>query len=170
MNPHGPLSEAEASAGLLAAAHGSYPDEAAVRLLIVHGAWLRRGDFREQFVTPDQNQAGTARIDWPRAVRETAEWVVVPADRAILTIAASLAGYPNPESAAADRWTPIPLRWELTNLDRRDTALVLAAISHATGAHDHVEHLAEDLPNGQAAVTNTSPRINLGPLFDWPTE
>ncbi len=170
MNPQSPLSEAEASAGLLAAAHGSYPDEAAARLLIAHGSWLRRADFREQFVTVDQAGGGAVRIDWPRAVRETAEWVIAPADRAILTIAASLAGYPNPESAAANRWTPIPLRWELANLDRRDTALVLAAISHTTGAHDHVEHLTEDLPNGACAVTNTSPRINLGPLFDWPTE
>ena len=167
MNPQGPLSEAEASAGLLAAAHGSYPDEAAARLLIAHGSWLRRADFRDQFVTVDtvdQAGGGAVRIDWPRAVRETAEWVIAPADRAILTIAASLAGYPNPEAAADSRWTPIPLRWELANLNRHDTALVLAAISHATGSHDHVEHLADT----SGIVTPSTPRIALGPLVDWP--
>lgn len=163
MNPQGPLSEAEVTAGLLAAAHRSYPDEAAARLLIAHGSWLRRADFRDQCVAVDHEQAGAVRIDWPRAVRETTEWVIAPADRAILTIAASLAGYPSTEAAAADRWTPIPLRWELTNLDRCDTALVLAAISHATGAHDHVEHLAD----ASGVVTTSTPRIALGPLVDW---
>ncbi|HUX71741.1 MAG TPA: hypothetical protein VMV41_14580 [Cellulomonadaceae bacterium] len=97
-------------------------------------------------------------------MHETTEWVIAPADRAILTVAASLAGYPSTEAGAADRWTPIPLRWELANLDRHDTALVLAAISHATGSHDHVEHLTDT----SGAVTPSTPRIALGPLVDWP--
>lgn len=112
----------------------------------------------------------TVYVDWSRVVRQTAEWIASPADRSILAIAASLAGYPSPESPRDTQWAPVPLRWNLAILDRHDIALVLAAISHATGRHDHVEHLAADLPNGGTAFTGSSPRIDLGPLFDWPSQ
>ncbi|MDA8438638.1 MAG: hypothetical protein M0Z51_07235 [Propionibacterium sp.] len=160
----------EVNAGLRAGAHGSYQDEAAVELLIRHNTWLRRQDFLDQFVSGDLAGIGRAYVNWVRAVRQTVEWVMSPAERSVLVIAASLAGHPNPEAPQSAQWTPIPLAWTLANLDRRDIALILAAISHATGSHDHVEHLAANLPNGGTAITTTSPRITLGPLFDWPQE
>jgi hypothetical protein len=161
---------ADVAAALRAGARGSYPDEAAIELLIRHNSWLRRPNFLEQFVIVDAEGELTAYIDWVRVVHETAEWVTSPAERSILAIAASLAGHPNPEAPRDTQWTPVPLRWNLAILDRNDVALVLAAISHATGSHDHVEHLAANLPNGGTAITHSSPRINPGPLFDWPTE
>jgi hypothetical protein len=63
------------------------------------------------------------------------------------------------------------LAWLLANLERPGVDLVLAAISHAAGTHNHVLHVGEPTTGGhgdQWQVTATSPRLRPGPLHPWP--
>ena len=64
---------------------------------------------------------------------------------------------------------PVDLSHSVSGLDRGLTALVLAAISHASGSHSHTEFLPTKLENGTLAINLESPRIELGALFPWPT-
>lgn len=73
----------------------------------------------------------------------------------LLRIAASLAGA-----------TPCLLDDDLTGLDRQNTALVLAAVSHATGSHEDGEHLPDNL----GLIGPDSPRLKHGPLYPWPDD
>ena len=64
--------------------------------------------------------------------------------------------------------TPVDLSYSASGLDRGLTALVLAAISHASGSHSHAEFLPTELEDGTMTINLESPRIELGPLFPWP--
>ena len=57
----------------------------------------------------------------------------------------------------------------ITCLDRNTVALVLAAVSHAAGTHEHREHLPSRVDvAGNPVIGPTSPRVDLGSLYLWP--
>jgi ADP-ribose pyrophosphatase YjhB (NUDIX family) len=60
--------EPQLAAQLRAWAHGIYPDEAGLELLIGHAVFLDRTDFTSRFITIPGNGAGLAAIDWPAAI------------------------------------------------------------------------------------------------------
>lgn len=129
MTSHNPAELAVLAAELRAWAAGSYLDEAAVGLLIAHRVWPARADFRRACLVTDSRFAW---FDGDRAARiaDGEEAVALPASSSelrVLAIAAHLAGHPG------DR----PLGELVTGLDDRNTRLVLDAIAHAAGWHEH---------------------------------
>lgn len=119
-------------ARLLAAwADGSFAVEAGVELLVAHGTWLGRSDFRTELVDLVEDGWGRegagpmAYIDW--------DWVDVfvrdapcsSSERAILLLAASLAGGATNQSLLA----------MTSSLDDVNATLVLSALSHRFGWH-----------------------------------
>lgn len=159
--------DADLALGLRAAAAGTYAAEAAVELLIRHQAWLTRSTFVHECLEPDD--AGEfIGISWARVAQHVNRVDAQPSDRAIALIAAQLGGYPDPGEQPVDVAAMPPLAWLLASLDREDVDLVLAAISHAAGAQDHIEHVMEPGESGEWRVTPTSPRLRPGPLHPWP--
>jgi len=80
-------------------------------------------------------------------------------DNRVLRIAASL----------SELGVPVDLADAVTGLDRHNLALVLAALSHANGSHEHKDHAAERPADGSPVViTADTPMVELGPLFSWP--
>ena len=122
---------------LRACAHGIYPDEAGVELLIAHATFLRRLDFRERFIDVDSNITnGTqyATINWADAISalNAGHLCCSSGEESILRLAASLTD-----------GSPVSLRDTVTGLDHNNTQIVIKAIFHATGhrsstkLHDH---------------------------------
>jgi hypothetical protein len=115
-------------AALRTCAHSLYPAEANVELLINHGSFLRRNDFRDRFVhmgTSITDGATTmAEIDWPTTITalDTGDLPCSGGEQRILRLAASLAD-----------GIPIDLRDTLTGLDNRNIELTITAILHASG-------------------------------------
>jgi hypothetical protein len=120
---------------LRAWASGMYASEAAVDLLIAHGTWLARRDFRQALV--DAVDDGWSRggdlepmasIDWD-AVTDFLERPDVSASSSevtILRLAASMAGSRGPASLL-----------EITaSLDDTNSRLVLDALAHRFGWHE----------------------------------
>lgn len=145
--------------GLRAWANGSYPLEAAVELLIRTG-WTRRGDFYDDAIE-GTGQPGRWWIDFDRvgaALRgeRDAPWLAASGgELRIMRIANSLAGN--------------GLNDTIPGLDRRNMALVLAALSHANGSHEHSRIVPD--PDGPHVDENTGTRLGierLGPLYPWP--
>jgi len=99
-------------------AHGLYPTEAGVELLIRQGKAIREG---APWLIP---HADLVSIDVGRLLEAAGAWS--GGERRVVAIAASLLG-----GAAADLSEVIP------GLDRYNAALVLAAIAHANGSHEH---------------------------------
>lgn len=119
----------EALAGALReGARGYFPLEAGVELLIAHGVWLRRRDFRS-FVayTPDMgasyDRPPMAFVAWADAV--LGELPASSSDSAVLRIAASLADD-----------VPVWLRTAVSGLDETNLGLVLDAITWANRGGD----------------------------------
>jgi len=80
-------------------------------------------------------------------------------DNRVLRIAASL----------SELGVPVDLVDAVTGLDRHNLALVLAAVSHANGAHEHKDYAAERPADGSPpVVTAETPMLELGPVFGWP--
>lgn len=77
-------------AGLRTQAHGVYAAEAAVELLIAHGAWLRRTDFRHELV--DGPRGDFAWIDWHRIPEFLEHAGCSGSEARILALAAELVG------------------------------------------------------------------------------
>ncbi|WP_448811707.1 hypothetical protein [Agromyces bauzanensis] len=99
-------------------AGGLYPTEAGVELLIRQGKAIREG-------APWLARHGDlVAIDVNRLLDAAGAWS--GGERRVATIAASLLGGP-----AVDLSEVIP------GLDRDNAALVLAAIAHANGSHEH---------------------------------
>jgi hypothetical protein len=113
----------ELVAALRAGGHGFYSSEAALELVVAHGFWLRRPDFR-RFVNVTLRLDGTgvlASIDWP-AVAD-ADLRGSESELAILRLACEVAGVPTGGSLQ-----------ELVNgLDERNILLALRAILHSAG-------------------------------------
>jgi hypothetical protein len=77
----------------------------------------------------------------------------------VLLIAASLAD-----------GQPVDLGDAVSDLDRRSLCLVLAAISHAGGSHEHTEVLPERTASGDEIVPPWGVRIAPGSLHSWPDD
>jgi len=77
----------------------------------------------------------------------------------VLRIAASL----------SELGVPVDLADAVTGLDRHNLALVLAALSHANGSHEHKDYAAERPADGsRPVVTADTPMLELGTIFGWP--
>ena len=139
---------------LLRAALGDYSDEAAVLLLITFGHWLPQLQHRG-LITLDGNVDGEglwAHIAWSDLDGALRIGTITgnSNQRWVLHAAASIAdGH------------PVDLGDLAAGLDRRALTLVLAAIAHAAGSHEH-HHTARD-PDG---VPHAGDR--LPPLVPWP--
>jgi len=115
------LSADELAEALLRGASGMDTSEAAIRLLLAHGVWpvrLAAAEFGEPI---DTVALGAGTMTGGSG-----------SDNRVLRIAASL----------SELGVPVDLADAVTGLDRRNLALVLAAISHATGLHEHKDYAA----------------------------
>lgn len=131
-------------------ASGDYGLEAAVDLLAASRVWLHRDDFRAACVRATAahlvDSLGLARwwLDFEKAA-QVADRGTLPAsdsERQVLALAASLAGYPSSR----------PLHDLVTGLDTGNLALVLDAVAHTAGWHEH--RATPDSPAGyQHTVT-----------------
>lgn len=165
-----PLDQLDAALARTAA--GRYAHEAALRLLLEHGEWIARlaqaglidlddddpGDPQTQRLAPAGERY--AWIRWTHAVDaiESGQLYASGSSSRILRIAASL---------ASD--STLNLEDAVSGLDRTNLTLVLAALSHANGAHEHREYLLPAADDGQPPViTPSTPRVDLGPVHPWP--
>lgn len=127
-------------------AEGVYSLVAGVELLIRTGKAIREG-------APWLVPAGSGRVgvDVDVLVEHSGAWS--GAERRIVAIAASLL------SAEHE----VNLQDALSNLDRKHAALVLAAVAHATGSHEHSDLVfnKHGLPIGARRP---------GSLYPWPDE
>ena len=139
---------------LLRAALGDYSDEAAILLLITSGHWLPQLQHAG-LITLDGDVEGEglwAHIYWPDIDGALRIGTIIgrSSDHQVLRAAASIAdGH------------PVDLGDLAAGLDRHALTLVLAAIAHAAGSHEH-DHTPGD-PDG---VPHPSGR--LPPLVPWP--
>ncbi|MGH3288498.1 MAG: hypothetical protein ACRDPD_28085 [Streptosporangiaceae bacterium] len=121
------LATGRLAALLRAAAAGMLPDMAAADLLIAHGRFLPDPAFRRIIAAGASVTDGQpfAVIRWNAAVTaiETGDLCLSTSERAVLLIAASL----------AEPRIMISLRECLGSLDRRNIALVTAAVAAANG-------------------------------------
>ena len=112
---------------LRAHARGTYPDEAAIELLISHNVFLHRSDFTDRFIEPSTHPIdGTpmAAIDWPAAITAL-DYGHLPCstgEEQLLRLAASLA-----------EGLPVSLRDSLTSIDSRSINLLIRAVLHTAG-------------------------------------
>ncbi len=125
------LTASELEPMLRAWAQGVQSEEAAVELVIKHGVWLGRNDFRRECITAVDNgmHRGTripmAAISWQRSARFVKGAPASTGEANILRLACSLAGV----NTGALR--------ELTaSLDPVNTARVLDALAHRAGWHE----------------------------------
>lgn len=150
-------SMSHAAHGLRAWAHGMYAVEAAVELLIrfespfgsplLTGPWIQYDPESDHF--------------WFDAEVVDGDGCLSSGERRVLWIAASLA---DPVSA------PVCLGDALPGLDREALELVLAAVAHAGGSHEH-SRLIPDVDGPW--LTERGVRLatqRLGSLYDWPQE
>lgn len=161
------LTVTELTTGLRAGAAGTHATEAAVELLIRHWRWLTRPDFVRACVEHvDGAPDPVLSVDW-QAARTHAESTAAPeSERAVVLIAAQIGTLPGAEHGIPDTYPS--LGWLIPSLGRMDVDLVLAAISHAGGTHDDVEHLEELGMTGERGVTPSSVRLIPGAVHPWP--
>jgi hypothetical protein len=126
---------------------GMYGVEAAVEMLIAHGYWLERSDFRERCVTaddeawaPDGTICSIASIDWSAAIDFEPDQQ--SSDHSVLRLACSIAdGHKHTVGLGA----------EIRYLDTSAVVLAVEAIAHVAGWQDQgtsvlVTGRFEDLP------------------------
>ena len=149
----------ELHTALRAWAKGIYPTEAAVELLIRTGlastgdTWVQPGEDPGWWWIDFEGLAGALNEGTPHSGGE----------RRLLSIAASLGGYSPEGFGLADA---------LPGLDRKRLALVLAAVAHAGGSHEH--HDTSALVNAAAAGQPLDRSMlagePLGSLHPWPDQ
>lgn len=137
-----------------------------MRLLVEHGYWLaplaHAGHIEVSDVDPDDPLGPRyARVDWTGAAAALDAGTLYGGSAGrVLRIACSLGA-----------GVPVDLADAVSGLDRTNLALVLAAVSHASGAHEHREYVVERPANGAPpVVTPHTPRLELGPLHPWPPQ
>ena len=141
----------EVEVALLNAAVGDYAAEAAVLLLANDGFWpahLRSAGMITVEAEPVGGQMW-ARIEWAELDAALADGRLPssPEELAVLRVAVSLSD-----------GRPVDLADVAVALDRRRLGLVLAALAHAAGTHDHCA------PASRGADGDA----RLGPLIAWP--
>jgi hypothetical protein len=141
----------EVEVALLNAAVGDYAAEAGVLLLANDGYWLARLRAAGMITVEAEPVGGElwARIEWAELddARADGRLPGSPEGLAVLRVAVSLAD-----------GRPVDLAEVAVALDRRTLGLVLAALAHAAGSHDHCA------PAGHGADAD----FRLGPLIAWP--
>lgn len=166
------VTEQDLHARLRANAKGLYPLEAATELLIRHGTWLRRGGFVDACVeTWEPTQAEShleagACIMWGEVGEALAalssvdvdcpKWLGVSSggERRIIQVAHDIAVGPMSD---------------VCGLGRDSQELVLAAIAHAGGSHEHKPHPFTTHPDGTVTLAEGRGRGEyLGSLHPWP--
>jgi hypothetical protein len=133
---------------LMRGAVGDYADEAAVLLLLNFGHWpaqLASADLIT--LLPETDGEGLwAQIAWPDLEPALSAGLIVGSSGQLRVLRAA---------ASIAEGHPVDLGDLAAGLDRRALTLVLAAIAHAAGSHDHraiaydangVPHLGEPLP------------------------
>jgi hypothetical protein len=142
---------------LLRAAVGDYAAEAAILLLANSGHWL-----------PRLQSAGLLTIALDGDAADGGPWAAVQwtdLDGALRR--GSIAGSGGQlrllrAAASLADGQPIDLADLTAGLDRRELALLLAALSHAAGSHEHREVLRDEDGAPHAGAP-------LGPVVPWPT-
>lgn len=127
-------------------AKGIYPTEAAVELLI---RWGRAPLNRARWVQRDEHNEGRAYLDVDTMLEDTGAYS--SSERRVVAIIASL--------YSAEH--PVALEDVVSGIDRPNMALVLAALAHANGSHQHSDfrHNADGAPVGI---------VRLDSLYPWP--
>jgi len=136
-------------------AKGLYPLEAGVELLV--------RSFDGRFANPSQpwvqqgDDLGWWWID-AEQMNDDNYGALSGGETRLLRIAASLLDGP-----------PVDLNGSLAGLDRQHCQLVLAAIAHASGSHEHSQwpELDVDDPDHDPGKTGTQSRRS-GSLYPWP--
>jgi hypothetical protein len=121
------MTDQQLRAALRAGAEGLYALESGTGLLLAHGTWPAREDFRCFIhVAGSNTSAGTelASIDWEAAIAalDAGECPSSGGEKRMLRLAASL---------AAD--IPVQLGSAVTGIDDRNVGLLVKAILHASG-------------------------------------
>lgn len=116
------MSHGELAVALRWWSDGDLPTEAAVELLIAHGVWLHRPDFRTAALRPVPGDASAAAVDWPAALAHADDVEASVEEVAVLRVAVALAGHGT-----------TPLRALLAPLSRPAAAHVVRAVAHAVG-------------------------------------
>lgn len=136
-------------------AEGIYSTEAGVELLIRQGKAIRKGaPWLDEF-EPIGDRPRMVAINVDELLDGTGGWS--GGERRIVRIAASLLGGP-----------AVELHEDLPGLDRAALHLVLAAIAHANGSHEHSVMIFDD--NGTPARTEAGGLAfdHPGALYPWP--
>ena len=138
------LSADELAGALWRGASGMDTAEAAIRLLLAHGVWAARlaaAEFVELSDADEPEEPRYAWVGWCHAVAALDAGTLTGgsgSDNRVLRIAAS------PSELGA----PVDLADAVTGPDRHNVALVLAALSHANGSHEHKDYAAERPADG----------------------
>lgn len=139
---------------LLRGAVGDYADEAAVLLLINFGHWLIQLQAADLItLVPDLEGEGPwAQIAWPDLESALSTGLIVGSSGEVRVLRAA--------ASIADGH-PVDLGDLAGALNRRALTLLLAAIAHAAGSHDHrqITHGPEGIPYSGDP---------LPPLVPWP--
>jgi hypothetical protein len=148
------LDRADIESALLRGAVGDYADEAAMLLLINFGHWLPQLQSAA-LITLDpgvEEDAPWAQVAWSDLEDALSDGLIVggSVELRVLRAAASIA-----EGQSVD------LGDLAGGLDRRGLVLVLAAIAHAAGSHEHRE-----ITPGRNGVPDLGDR--LPPVVAWP--
>lgn len=134
--------------GLRSWAEGMYTLTAAAELLIRCGNPLLSGPWVEY--DPDWDRYW---FNTKTAAEESG--YLSGGERRVLDIAAALAG----------DGQPVALGEAVSGLDRKHLELVLAAIAHAAGSHEHSEAVTTENADGVRQLVRTE---RLGSLYPWP--
>ena len=121
------MTDPQLQVALRAGAEGLYALEAGTGLLLVHGTWADREDFRCFVHVADSiTDPGTelASIDWEAAITALigGEFPSSSGEKHMLRLAASLAGD-----------VPVRLGDAVTGIDGRNVSLLVKAVLHAAG-------------------------------------
>ncbi len=148
--------------GLRLWAAGSYPDEAAVELLIRSG-WARRTSFVSDCTHPLEGGIGSW-IDWETVgqilagERDSAVLAASGGELRVLKIANAIA-----HGLLAEA---------VPGLDRRHLDLVLSAIAHAGGSHEHIGLPTLDPSDARGTTQERTAHVvpSARPLYTWPVD
>lgn len=144
------MTDADRAEGLREWACGLYGYEAAAELLIracggrfLQGPWVKYDADR-----------GRYWFDPSVAIEESG--YLSGGERRVLAIAASLVSSEHPVDLG-----------DVSGLDRQALSLVLAALAHAGGSHEHSRMLMEEGPDGRPVYVGSE---RLDSIYGWPEE
>jgi len=133
-------------------AKGIHPSEAAVELLIHHGKAIYDGaPWLSELYPSGAEMPRMVAVDVDALVYEAGAWS--GSERRVVAIAASLLSTEH----------PVTLEDAVTGLDRQNLTLVLAAIAHANGSHQHSDMIYSE--DGRPVGFE-----RLSSLYPWPGE